>query len=311
MARHKRQGWTGTAITGSQPRLRERSKHARRNGRVQEWVPLPKTVISLTTIPPRMDKIGPTLQSLLEQSAKIDEIILWIPLSYRRAEFQEFTLPVVPQGITIRRADHDYGPATKILPALKLFAGEDVRIIYCDDDRVYNHDWAQRMLDCSDRHPGECIAEAGEVVESLYRKYKATFPRYHFLKYATLGITSHFHRKKIRELNPGLGLADVCKGYGGVLVRPEFFTPVVFDIPDIMWTVDDIWLSGNLRINGIPIRQITRRENSAKSEAAFIDPLVSYIYLDHGRERANMMCVRYFQEKHGIWLGEGGRYNIA
>lgn len=270
-----------------------------------------KTVISLTTIPPRMEKIGPTLESLVRQTARIDEVILWIPHAYRRSEFKDFALPQVPDGVTIRRADKDHGPATKILPALRLFAGQDVRIIYCDDDRVYNPDWAQRMIDFSDRHPGECIAEAGEVVESLYRKYLATFPRYNVLRFLTLGITSHFHRKKIRELNPGLGLVDVCKGYGGVLVRPEFFKPAVFDIPDIMWTVDDIWLSGNLRLNNVPIRQITRQENSAKSDAAFIDPLVSYVYMDHGRERANMLCVRYFQEKHGIWLDAGKPYSIA
>jgi hypothetical protein len=277
----------------------------------QSLAPLTKTVISLTTIPPRMAKIGPTLESLVRQTAKIDEVMLWIPNSYRRAKFSTFTLPQVPEGVSIHRAELDYGPATKILPALSRFKGEDVRIIYCDDDRVYNRDWAERMIDFADRHPGECIAEAGEVIESLYRKYLATFPRYHVLKYATLGISSHLHRRKIRELNPGLGRADVCKGYGGVLVRPEFFTPAVFDIPEIMWTVDDIWLSGNLRLNNIPIRQITRQENSEKSEAAFIDPLVSYVHMDHGRERANMLCVRYFQDKHGIWLQDGKPYRMS
>lgn len=258
-----------------------------------------------------MEKIGPTLESLLCQSARIDEVILWIPNSYRRAEFSKFQIPQFPSGITVLRSETDYGPATKILPALKRFSGQDIRIIYCDDDRVYSRDWAQRLIRASEQHPGECMADAGEVVASLYRKYLATFPRYHLLKYLTLGITSHLHRKKIRELNPGLGRADICKGYGGVLVRPEFFTSAVFDIPEIMWTVDDIWLSGNLRLNNVPIGQITQLENSEKSDAAFIDPLASYVYMNHGRERANMLCIRYFQEKHGIWLQNGEAYKVS
>ena len=41
-------------------------------------------IISLSTIPSRFDKIGPTLESLLAQSAKIDEIRIYIPKSYLR-----------------------------------------------------------------------------------------------------------------------------------------------------------------------------------------------------------------------------------
>jgi hypothetical protein len=52
-----------------------------------------------------------------------------------------------------------------------------------------------------------------------------------------------------------------------------------FDIPDLLWTVDDIWLSGQLAVNGVPIRKIT----------------------DH--EQANRACIRHFQREYGIWSG--------
>jgi hypothetical protein len=29
--------------------------------------------------------------------------------------------------------------------------------------------------------------------------------------------------------------------------------------------------------------------------------LIDYIYREHRREQANMACIRYFQEKYGIW----------
>ena len=37
---------------------------------------MPETIISLTSIPPRLARIGPTLKSLLQQDARIDGVIL-------------------------------------------------------------------------------------------------------------------------------------------------------------------------------------------------------------------------------------------
>jgi len=267
-----------------------------------------KVVISLTTIPPRMDRIGPTLESLVAQTAPIDAVVLWIPQAYRRREFGAFDLPKVPAGVEIRRSETDHGPATKLLPSLKRFRGEDVRIIYCDDDRIYAPDWAAHLIAQSDAHPGMCIAEAGERVESTLLKFRATRLAPRILRIASLGISGHYHRRALRRLDPGIGRVDICKGYGGVLVRPEFFADTVFDIPDILWTVDDIWLSGNLALSGVGIRKVAPHpsmERSRKTGAAAIDPLIEYSYADHRRERANMACIRYFQEQYGVWLQAG------
>lgn len=262
-----------------------------------------RNIISLTTIPPRMDKIEPTLRSLVSQTADIDAIILWIPESYRRPEFSDFELPKVPEGVEIRRCGLDYGPATKVLPAVEAFKGQDVRILYCDDDRLFHPEWAANMLRESDLHPAECIAEVGEVVELTVRKAFRPSNTYRVLRIATLGLYGYFYRKKNRALDPGYGRVDICKGYGGVLVRPEFFTDAVFDIPELLWTVDDFWLSGQLALNGVPIRKFTRSENSEKTNLADVSALADYVYLDHDRHDANLACIRYFQETYGIWKG--------
>jgi hypothetical protein len=263
-----------------------------------------KTVISLTTIPPRVGLIRPTLESLIQQDAAIDKITLWIPRAYRRAEFGEFDIPAMPDGVEIKRCDVDYGPATKVLPAVAEYLNQDVRILYCDDDRIYDRDWASHLLAYSDRHPGACITHAGEVIESIAKKFAATGLWYKFLTYATFGIRSHYHRKRIRELDPGIGLVDICKGYGGVLVRPDFFSAAAFDIPDLLWTVDDIWLSGHLAVKGIEVWKVSRAEKARKTDAAVINSLIDYIYREHAREQANMACIQYFQEKYGIWRKE-------
>lgn len=260
-----------------------------------------KTIISLTTIPPRMGLLGDTLRSLLDQEARIDAVMLWIPERYRRPEFASFTLPSVPEGIEIRRCSTDYGPATKILPAVRTFEGEDVRLIYCDDDRLYHRGWARNLLAHSDANPGACIAEAGDVVELMQRKAFRDRPAYDALRILTAGIYGHFYRKRNRALDPGIGPIDICKGYGGVLIRPEFFPPSTFDIPDILWTVDDVWLSGQLALNHVPILKAAVRENSTKTGLAEMSALLDHVEEEHGRHAANAACIRYFQERHGIW----------
>lgn len=260
-------------------------------------------LISLTTIPPRMSMIGPTLESLLRQTARVDSIILWIPDRYRRPDFRDFELPELPEGVELRRCPIDYGPATKILPCAEAFRGEDVNILYCDDDRIYHPDWAANLLGNSELHPGECIAEAGEVVELAVRRAFKASSAYRTLRVLTLGMFGYFFRRKNRRLDPGSGRIDICHGYGGVLVRPEFFSDAAFDIPDVLWTVDDVWLSGHLAVKRIPIRKVARNVSSDKTEVADVNALIDFVSDSHGRYAANLACIRYFQTRYGIWTG--------
>ncbi len=231
----------------------------------------------------------------------MDAIILWIPERYRRLEFQDFEIPVVPRGVEIRRCAVDFGPATKVLPCVEAFRGQNVRILYCDDDRIYHPDWAMNLLRGSETYPGECIAEAGEVVELAVRRAFKASSDYRALRALSLGIFGYFFRRRNRELDPGRGRIDIAHGYGGVLVQPEFIAGAAFDIPDVLWTVDDVWLSGHLVASGITIRKIARDLSSDKTQVADVSALIDYIADDHGRIAANLACISYFQERYGIW----------
>jgi hypothetical protein len=266
---------------------------------------MPRTIISLTTIPPRICQIGPTLVSLLAQNAAIDSVILWVPERYRRTEFNLIDLPRMPAGVDLRRCPVDYGPATKILPTVRAFAGEDVRIIYCDDDRIYDPDWAGHLLRESDRYGDDCIAEAGEKVPATVLRALAHSRRHRLLAAFSLGIYGHLHRKKMRALDPGHGRVDIAKGYGGVLIRPSFLPETAFDIPDLLWTVDDIWLSGQMALNRVAIRKVSKREKSTKTPLAEVAALIDFVDHDRGRDAANLACIRHFQENFGIWTLDG------
>ncbi len=106
-----------------------------------------RLVVSLTTIPPRLPFIEPTLIDLLEQTADISEIRVNIPLEYRRFPNAEIDIPKLPRGITVRRVAEDFGPATKLLPTLQDYRDDDVEVIVCDDDQSYAPDWAQKFVD--------------------------------------------------------------------------------------------------------------------------------------------------------------------
>ena len=272
-------------------------------------------LITLTAIPPRFPYLRETLQSLLDQKADVASILLYLPRRYRRFEWNPEDLPQVPPGVEIRWAEQDYGPATKVLPAVREYRGQDVSILFCDDDKVYDPDWAQRFVDCSLQHPTCCIVEeGGDVCHYSSHTYRGERQprserrikdlRYRLMRLATLGLW------KPRK-NVGSGYVDMLEGWGGVMVRPEFFSEAAFDIPDILWTVDDIWLSGQLALQQVPIwlngddpRRTRGNSNEVKQAS-----LRKWVHEGHGRIEANQACVDYFREKYGIWGGQSPATN--
>lgn len=262
------------------------------------------TIISLSTIPSRFHLLGPTLSSLLSQSFRAQEIRLYIPFQYRRFPDWDGVLPHVPSGVEIFRCEKDYGPATKVLPAAHDLRGQDVDILFCDDDKIYDAGWHQRFKDAAVQHPNTCIVEVGESFPDISDDYRPPerLPRggrrRKDLNYRLRRIFSLFTQKPYLTVN---GYVDQISGYGGVLVKPEWFDDLVYDIPDVMWTVDDPWISGHLERAGIPIwmNGHTKRPNSAANGA--LDALHDLVDQGHDRVSADLLVIEYFREKYGIW----------
>ena len=138
-----------------------------------------KTIISLTSIPSRFEHVETTLLSLLKQDKKADKIILYIPRYYKRFKKKVISAPKVPKGVEVRFSDVDYGPSTKILPAIKDFFNDDVRIVFCDDDRIYQPNMISNLIEVSKDVPGRVIAFEGRDIKdlSMYNWQGKTFPR--------------------------------------------------------------------------------------------------------------------------------------
>lgn len=268
---------------------------------------MPKSVvISLSSIPPRFEMLEPTLSSLLAQDWPAESVILWIPHKYRRFLEWDGTLPVVPPGVTIRRCEADLGPATKVLPTLHLCAGQEAVIAFCDDDRLYCKNWLSSMISAMDEHPGCCIVAHGTDLPADVGRPLRTVDRSLRAHHAKSGLMQDFadfrryvNRKHLRRAS---GYADLLHGYAGVLVRPEFFTPAVHEIPPVLWAVDDVWLSGNLEGQGVPIWvddriPMPQQRPGVMGTAALLDAEIE----NHDRSAADRACIRYFRDNYSIW----------
>tara|TARA_R110002096_G_scaffold9867_9_gene38596 strand:- start:10026 stop:10853 length:828 start_codon:yes stop_codon:yes gene_type:complete len=270
-----------------------------------------QTILSLTTVPPRFPVVHENLRTLLKQNAKIDAINLYIPRKYRRFEYEAKDLPKLPKGISLRIIDEDLGPATKILPAVREYKGQDVVIIFCDDDKVYDNNWAQRLIDASVQKPGCCICEEGSLINTPYYSgdtwASAYSPKPNYRKkdlaYRLRRAVSFGMWKPSKTISSGY--VDMLEGWGGVLVRPDFFDDIDYNIPDILWTVDDVWLSGCLERKGIPIwlNADDKVRSKGNSDEVAKAALRNFVYKGHDRGSANRACIDYYRDTYGIWGG--------
>ncbi len=275
-------------------------------------------IVTLSSIPPRFAQIGPTLQSLLAQTQRAERVLLYIPERYQRFPDWDGTLPEVPDGVEIRRVDADLGPATKVLYAAREFRGQDVEILFCDDDRVYPPDWAAEFLAARRDHPGCCIAKRGLMAHliagtsarrdlqpraeerPIHRDWEF---RLKFLwRRLRAGVNWRSVRPPERRLFQTSGYIDMFEGCSGVLVRPEFFDDAAFDIPPVAWSVDDVWLSGMLARKGIPIWLIANTLTPENTHAQRHAPLAEAVIGGKTRHEANLQAVRYMQDTYGVWL---------
>lgn len=282
-----------------------------------------KLVVSLSSIPPRFPYLGKTLKCLLDQINPADEIQLYIPRSYRRFPEHSFSLPEVPQGITVKIADHDLGPATKVLYCAKAHWGTKTRIIYCDDDRLPERNWLKKFVEASKKNPDKAIVSRGLQLRNLgvktitnYRYPRAEKKHKSFsenLGYMTKRIYQKckegIYRKSFQKPQKSGGVkfnksgyVDIAEGCGGVSIWPSFFGLKAFDIPPVVWTVDDIWLSGLLEKRGIGIWVAKSIPPPDIGLSEGTDALQNFVSEGHSRDSANIFAINYMQNIYSVWI---------
>jgi len=121
-----------------------------------------KYIISLTTIPSRINYIETTIKSLVEQTLKPEKIILNIPKKYNfrfESSIDDITVKQILNkyidDVIINYIDEDYGPGTKLLGVIKSsiisLDLKDTYIVLVDDDHIYK----PFMLECFNNYNAE------------------------------------------------------------------------------------------------------------------------------------------------------------
>lgn len=275
------------------------------------------TIISMTSIPPRFSGLAPVFESLLNQTARIEEIRLYIPKRYRRFPEWSGGLPEVPKGVRVVMVADDLGPASKALHAARELSGSETPILFCDDDRIYSEKWASGLLAAHAERPGECVAAIGRHMfdvlpdsSSIRRAPRAKVgkqyfdPRYRFLRLRQQWREKTFHTKEdkpSRRLVARAGYVDFLQGYAGAVILPRFIDNAFFDIPDDIWMVDDIWLSGHLTRRNISIWLPRRQEICKRASNDPVHALRECVFDECDRDGSNRRAISYFQDTYGIW----------
>jgi hypothetical protein len=124
------------------------------------WKNRVRIVVSLTTIPSRLEKLPMVLDSLIDkQTVKPDVVYLNVPHVFgRTGEVYDMSkLHYSNPRLKILRCD-DYGPVTKVLPALEAEHGnERTVILYTDDDAIPPPDFVEQYVRQSRRKPGHVM----------------------------------------------------------------------------------------------------------------------------------------------------------
>lgn len=203
-------------------------------GKIEDLAAEHRVVVVMTTIPRRIDRIEPAVDSMLRQTWPIQALYLSVPhVSTRTGEV--YTLPEWLQrkeGVQIKRCD-DMGPGTHLLNGLRLVEDPWALIVVVDDDHIYAPDLVEVLVRSALAHPGSAVAAQG------------------FLSVPGLKITKDMPRYLHDQ---GFEAGPVLVSYLGVIYQRGFFDDSVFDYSNVSAKCvyqDDMWFSAHLAKKGI------------------------------------------------------------
>lgn len=134
-------------------------------------------IISLTTIPSRIEHLEPTIDSLLNQGCPV---YLWLPEFVERLN-EGVEDKDIPQYLKDKKNLHinivkDFGSITKLLPAVENEV--DDLIITADDDCLYPPGFADTLKEWYDKFSGKyAVCYRGKVVTGPVYKYSISISK--------------------------------------------------------------------------------------------------------------------------------------
>lgn len=194
-----------------------------------------KVVVSLTTYPRRFDIVHLTIETLLNQTIKPDDIVLW--LSKREVNIGMIPSKLVnleKRGLTIKYVDENLKSYKKLIYALDEY--KNSLIITCDDDILYPSWFVEGLFNTYKQHPSCVVA------------YRCSY----MVKSDSDKLAPYLSWKTPISKGPSFNLFPT--GVGGILypaniLHTDFFKKDLF--LDLSPSSDDIWFKAMALLNGV------------------------------------------------------------
>lgn len=184
-------------------------------------------IVSLTSFPGRITEVWVTVETLLRQSFKPDQIILWLSeVQFPNKEVPTTLLELKKRGLQIEFVKGDIRSHKKYFYAFQKYP--NCAIITVDDDVYYPKDTIKYLVNANDKNKKAVVAN---------RAHKITFKEGKILPYRQW--------KHNIKSNKESSLLFVPTGVGGVLYPPNCYNINIFDedvFKKICFMADDLWL---------------------------------------------------------------------
>lgn len=204
-----------------------------------------RVIVSMTSIPSRIDTTWIAIESILRQNYRPDKIILWLGESpFKGVKLPEKLLQQRKRGLEIRFCE-DIGPYTKIIYTLEEYQNDF--IITVDDDIIYAESMIRKLIETYREHR-KCICAHRT---HLVRLKRDGMP----VRYSNW-VWYPMRQKSGKGMGYIPGGENFLTGVGGVLYPPHSLYKDVLKrelFLKLSPKADDIWLYIMALLNGTDI----------------------------------------------------------
>ena len=218
------------------------------------------TFVSMTTLPSRIDRIRPTIESLLGGSHVPDKVLIALP-SFSQREQRDYVVPAFfdefGPSVEVVRCSQDWGPGTKLLGSLDALP-EKSYLVLADDDVIYKPSFLSGLI----------AAQSAD--------HAASFSYY---VYRTGGLWVGQGVDGFSFWKPNLaGITDFARVH-------------IADTPYRLH--DDLWISYYLATKGVQIKRVSPPDGSLIYEKSIDDSSLQNLSGAQWRERLERDGLRH------------------
>ena len=141
------------------------------DGFIEGYKNLPKAsegrvVVSFAVDPNKMDRLKPMIASLMDQTVRVDQVVIVLPLSSKAqiSAYVKKIAHILPSG-------RDYGDCTGLVPTLLKEKECDTTIIMLDPEVVYGKDFIEVMVEESEKKPNTVLTDVKETAILVKPEY--------------------------------------------------------------------------------------------------------------------------------------------